>query len=104
MTNPDPQSVPIMQVVFACAVVIGLLALLAFGLKLAARRNLPFLKSGSRRMQVVESMNLDIRRRLVIVRCDETEHLLLLGGDRDLVVVENLKTGDSKPLSTKDSR
>jgi flagellar protein FliO/FliZ len=40
--------------------------------------------AGPRRLKLRESLMLDPRRRLVIVRCDEREHLLLLspGGDR----------------------
>lgn len=41
-----------------------------------------------RRLAVVESLSLDSRRRLVLVRRDDVEHLLLLGGAAE-VVVEN---------------
>jgi flagellar protein FliO/FliZ len=41
---------------------------------------------GSRRLAVVESIALDARHRLVLVRRDGTEHLLLLGPGHDLVV------------------
>jgi flagellar protein FliO/FliZ len=101
MISPDPESVSLLQIVFACAVVLGLLALLALGLKFIGRRSLPF--AGSRRMQVVETLNIDLRRRLVIVRCDGAEHLLLLGGERDLVVETRLETGKTGPLATKDA-
>jgi flagellar protein FliO/FliZ len=39
---------------------------------------------GARRVRIVESLFLDPRRRLVLVRWDESEHLLLLSqsGDR----------------------
>ncbi len=41
---------------------------------------------GVRRLAVVEGLVLDARRRLVLVRRDRVEHLLLLGPDRDLVI------------------
>lgn len=44
--------------------------------------------TGRRRLAVVESLNLDGRRRLVLVRRDGAEHLLLLGGGSGDVVVE----------------
>jgi flagellar protein FliO/FliZ len=39
-----------------------------------------------RRLHIVDSLPLDARRRLVIVRRDGAEHLLLLGGQADLLV------------------
>ena len=51
-----------------------------------------------RRMKVSESLMLDPRRRLVLVRCDGREHLLLLGPGGDLVVSEMaaVEAGESK--------
>jgi flagellar protein FliO/FliZ len=42
--------------------------------------------SGRRRLALVEAMPLDAKRRLVLIRRDDREHLLLLGGGADLVV------------------
>lgn len=41
---------------------------------------------GERRLAVVEVLPLDAKRRLVLVRRDGVEHLLLLGAATDLVV------------------
>lgn len=41
---------------------------------------------GERRLAVVESLALDPRRRLVLVRADGREHLLLLGATEETVV------------------
>lgn len=41
---------------------------------------------GARRVKIVETATLDARRRLVLVRRDGTEHLLLVGPAGDLVV------------------
>jgi len=43
---------------------------------------------GPRRLKISESLMIDPRRRLVIVRCDGREHLLLLGPGGDVVVSE----------------
>lgn len=43
-------------------------------------------KGRRRRLSVVEAVALDPRRRLVLVRRDGVEHLLLLGASGDLVV------------------
>ncbi|HLO78138.1 MAG TPA: flagellar biosynthetic protein FliO [Magnetospirillum sp.] len=39
-----------------------------------------------RRLAVVETMAVDSRRRLLLVRRDGVEHLVLIGGPQDLVV------------------
>ena len=44
--------------------------------------------AGPKRLQMGESLMLDPRRRLVIVRCDQREHLLLLSPGHDVVVSE----------------
>jgi len=66
---------------------IATLALIA-GAAYAARR-LGMLRpeaQGPKRLRITESLMLDPRRRLVIVRCDEREHVLLLGPGGDIVV------------------
>jgi flagellar protein FliO/FliZ len=69
----------------ALLVVLGLIGLLAW---LARRWHLagPPAIGGRARLEVVEIAALDPRRRLVLVRRDEVEHLLLLGQDGGLVV------------------
>ena len=72
----------------AVAALIATLALL--GLAAYAARRFGLLSGvrpgAERRMRVVESLMLDARRRLVIIRCDGREHLVLLspGGDRKI--------------------
>lgn len=43
-------------------------------------------RGGERRLSLVEITAVDARRRLVLVRRDGVEHLLLLGTERDLVI------------------
>lgn len=53
------------------------------------RGPLPFLRaSGGRqtRLQVLESTAVDTRRRLVLVRRDNVEHLIMIGGPTDVVI------------------
>jgi flagellar protein FliO/FliZ len=65
--------------------VLGLIALVAW---LARRFRLgPGAPAGAaRRLAVLETLPLDARRRLVLIRRDDTEHLLLLGADGNRVV------------------
>lgn len=43
-------------------------------------------KSAERRLTIIESLNIDGKRRLVLIRRDDTEHLLLLGTGSELLV------------------
>jgi flagellar protein FliO/FliZ len=61
---------------------------LIVGAAYAARR-LGMLQPGGpgiKRMRITETLLIDTRRRMVIVRVDEREHVLLLGPGGDLVV------------------
>ena len=75
------------RAVFGLAITLGLIGLAAW----AARRYAPQLMArmgaerGERRLQVVETLVLDPARRLVLVRVDEEERLLLLGEGRELI-------------------
>ena len=47
-------------------------------------------KNRKHRLAVVDATAIDSARRLVLVRCDGTEHLLLIGGANDLVVERSI--------------
>jgi flagellar protein FliO/FliZ len=51
---------------------------------------------GKRRLAVVEVLPLDSKRRLMLLKCDGTEHLLLLGPNDDVVVESNIYVGAAK--------
>lgn len=62
---------------------IGLLTLIARRLGLGPRMVTP---RGRKRLAIVEVLPLDPKRRLVLVRRDGAEHLLLLGATHDAVI------------------
>ena len=43
------------------------------------------------RLGVSEQANIDGRRKLLLVRRDDVEHLLLIGGPVDIVIEENIR-------------
>ncbi|RUP00506.1 MAG: hypothetical protein EKK30_00110 [Hyphomicrobium sp.] len=45
-----------------------------------------FRPKGDRRLEVVDHANIDGRRKLILIRRDNVEHLLLTGGPVDVVV------------------
>jgi flagellar protein FliO/FliZ len=83
------QTADYLSFVVALALVLALILALGwavrrFGLGGPLVRGMP---SGSgRRLAVVEVLTLDARRKMVLVKRDEQEHLLLLGAGDDLVI------------------
>ncbi|MFG1362769.1 flagellar biosynthetic protein FliO [Xanthobacter versatilis] len=51
------------------------------------------------RLAVLDSVAVDQRRRLVLVRRDEVEHLLLVGGSSDIVVEHQIAVEDEAPAA-----
>lgn len=45
-----------------------------------------FLRGRTRRLGVVEAANVDGRRKLILIRRDDVEHLIMTGGPVDVVV------------------
>lgn len=77
-----------MRFFFALMFVVGLIggvALLAkrFGLAPGAATGG---RASKKRLEIVESLNLDTKRRMVIIRRDDREHLVLLGVDSETIV------------------
>ena len=101
MTQTVPDTVSFTRLFLASGVVFGLMAVLGFGLKYLKGRGLTLrtLSSRGTRLRIVESLALDMRRRLVLVQCDEEEHLLLLGATQDLVVANRPRKNEDIPPS-----
>lgn len=51
-----------------------------------------------RRLDVVEQTNVDGRRRLVIVRRDDVEHLIMTGGPVDVVIETGIQPRRSRAV------
>jgi flagellar protein FliO/FliZ len=71
---------------------IGIFAALARRFGFGYRR--PQVRGAARRLSIVEVMPVDAKRRLVLVRRDESEHLILLGATADLVVEADIPAAD----------
>jgi flagellar protein FliO/FliZ len=75
----------IVRMIAALAVTLGLIGLAAAAARRYAPGALARLRPGApRRLAIVESLVLDPSRRLVLVRFDESERLILLGEGRVL--------------------
>jgi flagellar protein FliO/FliZ len=77
----------------AFALVLGLIGITALILKRFGGNRMPSSGGGRNRqprLAVLDSAVVDAKRRLVLIRRDNSEHLLLIGGPSDVVVETNI--------------
>jgi flagellar protein FliO/FliZ len=95
-----------LKVVLFVIVVLGLLALAFWLLRLGGGRLVSGATRGRQpRLAVIDQASVDSRRRLVLIRRDDAEHLLIIGGPSDVVVEQNIvraataqrETGPARP-------
>jgi len=77
----------ILNAALALGVVLVLIVLALWGLKLVMRASNNVVRAGAKkRLAVVDTLPVDGKRQLLIVRRDNVEHLILTGGPQDVVV------------------
>ncbi len=98
-----------MKFLFALLFVLGLIGGAALLAKRAGLGNRgPVVKGRGKRLTIVETMPLDPKRRVILIRRDDKEHLLLLGSTGEQVIESGLEAADipaaedpaSKPKDT----
>ncbi|MCP4395189.1 MAG: FliO/MopB family protein [Alphaproteobacteria bacterium] len=79
------------QAILSLGFVIGLILITA---KLLKAHLDPTTNAGGkkRRLSISESINIDGRNRLLLVRRDDVEHLLIVGGATNLLIEQNIPT------------
>lgn len=80
----------VIAVFIALAVVLLLFSLFVFILKRLMGSRAPQTRNRQPRVAVMDSSPVDARRSLVLIRRDNVEHLLLIGGPTDVVVEQNI--------------
>lgn len=91
----------VIQSLLALAFVIALLVAFAYGIKrlgLIARVTVDQDGEQKKRLNIVEILPVDAKRRLVLIRRDDKEHLIMLGAERDLLIEQNI---DPRPGTVK---
>jgi flagellar protein FliO/FliZ len=76
----------------AFVVVLALIAVAAWAVRRfgSSRLGGGSMRGRQPRIAVIEAANVDARRRLLLIRRDNTEHLLMIGGPTDLVIEPNI--------------
>ena len=90
---PDlPQFV---KLALSLAIVVSLMGGLAFILKKLGLATEAHMKSGTdNRLKIVESIPMDARRRAVILRRDDQDHVVILGPNGETIVETNIPAVD----------
>src|SRR6187200_2839937 len=98
--------VPIgLKILLGFFVVFGLIGLIAWGLRRYAAERFGGSSARGRqpRLAVVDAAAVDGRRKLVIIRRDNVEHLLMIGGPTDVVVEQNIVRAMGAPRDKADA-
>ena len=100
-----------LQVIYAAALLIAILLLAAILYwvvrRMLARGTILSSEGGQRgkrtRLAVIDSFDVDRQRRLVLLRRDNVEHLVMIGGPNDLLIeatIRRVAAQPSRPAST----
>ena len=90
------ESLGLVAVVLAVILILG--AIVA-GILLVRGRSRSGPMTDGMRIGILESIAVDARRRLVLVRRDDVEHLVMIGGPSEFVVESNIGRIGAKPLA-----
>lgn len=86
----------LLKFISAFVFVMSLMFMLSWGLKRLGLAGTSLLPNGSRRrLKIIETLPLDARRKLVIIRRDDREHLLVLGPTGETVVESSIPVLDA---------
>ncbi len=97
-TGMTQGSALVLTVILALLFVIVLAVVLIPQLKRFARTSYKGSRSRQPRLAIMDATDLDARRRLLLVRRDNVEHLIMIGGANDVVVEQGIIRG--VPVST----
>lgn len=80
--------------------VVGLIGLIAWSVRrFGVLRGTIRPQAGARRIEIIESAPIDAKRRLLLVRRDDTEHLILLSATGELLIEGGITDGPSGATS-----
>lgn len=100
-----------MKLIVSLVIVLALIGFVVLVLRRFGMRGLGNFTSQGRqpRLAVMDVAHLDQRRKLVIVRRDTVEHLIMIGGPNDVVIEQGIVrgqpvAGDHRPVKTQPAR
>ena len=91
---------PYLSAFLALILVLALMGLLALAMKKLGLNTPVMRASGAKRLKIVESLPLDPRRHLVLLRRDNVEHLVILSANGETVIETGITGHDDAPPPT----
>lgn len=82
----------IMRFIAALVFVMGLMGGLALVLKRINEKHSISRIAAKRRLKILETLPIDARRKLVLIRRDDQEHLIILGGNNETLIESNIES------------
>lgn len=88
----------IVALCFVLGLMFGLAAIMK---RIDEKRHGGLLSQSKRRLRIVESIALDSKRRLMLIRRDNQEHLIILGTNGETTVETNIPAASETETTTK---
>lgn len=84
------------QTIAAFALVVGLIGLLGLAMRKFGNPAMRIRGRDEARLAIVESLPIDARSRLLLIRRDDVEHLIVKSGDRFEVIEVDILAGETE--------
>ena len=88
----------LLNAAFALGIVIVLIVLGLWLLKLLTRATGRLGHANEKRLQVIDTANVDGKRKVMIIRRDNVEHVIMTGGPQDLLIESGIAVPEPQPL------
>lgn len=88
----------LLNAVFALGIVLVLIVIGLWLLKLFTKAGERLGRGSDRRLQVVDSAMVDGKRKVMIIRRDNVEHVIMTGGPQDLLIESGIAVPEPQPM------
>lgn len=85
----------LLNAAFSLGIVLVLIVLAVWALKAFTRTGENMARGKQRRLAVVDSATVDGKRKVMIIRRDNVEHVIMTGGPQDLVIESGIAVADA---------
>lgn len=88
----------LLNAAFALGIVLVLIVIGLWLLKLFTKAGERLGRGSDKRLQVIDSANVDGKRKVMIIRRDNVEHVIMTGGPQDLVIESGIAVPEPQPM------
>ncbi len=88
----------LLNAAFALGTVVVMIVLGLWLLKVFTKAGERLGRGSDKRLQVVDSANVDGKRKVMIIRRDNVEHVIMTGGPQDLVIESGIAVPEAQPM------